>query len=145
VFYEVTKLRRNAVRLRPEEWPMPEFGFITMSTWKPGRTPLMRTARVATHHQPADVLDRRVIILIEPRITHLPVDGEVWLGTELHTTERGIEEVEQAWLVRPTTKNSDPLPPFDVKRWMETRRTYDPPEPPVGIGWLKPQRQSERR
>jgi hypothetical protein len=85
-------------------------------------------------------MQRPVMILIEPKITHLPIDGEVWQGTQLQTTDKGIEEVEQAWLVRPRGENSQPLPPFDVKRWNEMRQAYgDRPEPPVGKGWLKPE------
>ncbi len=141
VFYEVIVLRRNERRLHPKEWPAPEFGRISMATWSPGRTSLLRTARVATLYQPAGLMQRPVMILIEPRVTHLPIDGEVWQGTQLQTTDKGIEEIEQAWLVRPRGNDSQPLPPFDVKLWNEIRsKSGDRPEPPVGKGWLKPER-----
>lgn len=79
--------------------------------------------------------------LIEPKITHLPIDGEVWQGTQLHTTDGAIREIEQAWLVRPRGRDSQPLPPFDVKRWNAMRGgSGDRPEPAVGKGWLKPER-----
>lgn len=88
-----------------------------MATWRPGRTSLTRTARVATLYQPAGLMQRPVMILIDPRITHLPISGEVWLGTQLHTTDKGVCEVEQAWLVRPRSKDAQPLPPFDLQGW----------------------------
>lgn len=139
MFYEVITLRRNEQRLRPEEWPAPEFGRITMATWRPGRTSLNRTTRVATLYQPAGLMPRPVMILIEPKVTHLPLDGEVWLGTQLQTTDDGVREIEQAWLVRPRGKDAQPLPPFDLKRWKEiSRASGDQRDTPVGKGWAKP-------
>ena len=139
MFYEVIPLRRNEQRLRPEEWPAPEFGRISMAIWRPGRTSLTRTARVATLYQPAGLMERSVMILIDPKITHLPLDGEVWLGTQLQTAASGIEEIEQAWLVRPRRKDGQPLPPFDVKAWKAMNRVpANPDENPVGKGWIKP-------
>lgn len=80
-------------------------------------------------------------MLIEPFIDHLPIDGEVWKGKELHNTAEGTKEIPQAWLVRPRGKDSQPLPRFDVKRWMAYRRSSgDLPDIPVGKGWLKPER-----
>lgn len=146
VFYEVIALRSNAQRLRPEDWPAPEFGRISMSTWRPGKTSLARTARVATLYQPAGLMQRPVMILIDPKITHLPLDGEVWLGTQLRTSDRGVEEVEQAWLVRPRGKDSQPLPPFDLRAWRAMNRTpVEPEEDAVGKGWLKPSSRSRSR
>ncbi len=146
MFYEVTPLRRNKQRLRPEEWPEPEFGYITMTTWRPGETSLLRTARVATLYTNVGMMRRPALVLIEPKIAYLPMDGEVWEGTQLESTEEGTNEVEQAWLVRPTKKDSPPLPPFDVKLWMEMRRASgDRPQPPVGKGWIKPERGRDRR
>lgn len=139
VFYEVIQLRRAGQRIHPNEWPAPEFGRVSMATWRPGRTSLLRTARVATLYQPAGLMQRPALILIDPKITHLPLDGEVWLGTELLATEQGISEVEQAWLVRPRRKDAQPLPAFDLKGWREMNRTpSDPNESAVGRGWAKP-------
>lgn len=139
VFYEVIQLRRNAERLRPEDWPDPEFGRISMAIWRPGETSLTRTARVATLYQPAGLMQRPSMNLIDPKITHLPLDGEVWLGTQLKNTDQGVVEVEQAWLVRPTKKDSPPLPPFDVERWKAINRTRgNRDENAVGKGWIKP-------
>lgn len=110
-----------------------------MATWRPGRTSLTRTARVATLYQPSGLMQRPVMILIDPKITHLPLDGEVWLGTQLHTTDKGVSEVEQAWLVRPRSKDSQPLPPFDLRSWRAMNRASSGPvETPVGKGWIKP-------
>jgi hypothetical protein len=139
VFYEVIVLRRKEQRLHPKDWPAPEFGRISMTVWRPGRTSLNRTARVATLYQPAGVMQRPVMILIEPKITHLPLDGEVWLGSELSSTNDGIREIEQAWLVRPRSKDGQPLPPFDLKRWKEISiASADLRDEPVGKGWTKP-------
>ncbi|MDO9436711.1 hypothetical protein [Hydrogenophaga sp.] len=139
MFYEVIELRRHGQKLRPTEWPAPEFGKITMAIWRPGRTSLTRTARVAALYQPAGLMERIALILIDPKITHLPLDGEVWAGTQLHTTDKGIEEIEQVWLVRPRKKDAQPLPRFDVQRWMAMNRKYrEPDESPVGKGWIKP-------
>jgi hypothetical protein len=146
VFYEVIPLRSGARKLRPEEWPEPEFGQISMATWKPGETSLARTARVATLYTNVGMMRRPALVLIEPRVTYLPMDGQVWEGTQLATTDEGMKEIPQAWLVRPTTKDSPPLPPFDVERWMKTRRAArDMPQPPVGKGWIKPERGRDRR
>lgn len=110
-----------------------------MATWRPGRTSLTRTARVATLYQPAGLMQRPAMILIEPKVTHLPLDGEVWLGTELYTTDQGIAEIEQAWLVRPRSKDGQPLPPFDLQGWRAmNRKPSQPDERPVGKGWIKP-------
>jgi hypothetical protein len=110
-----------------------------MATWRPGRTSLTRTARVATLYQPAGLMQRPVMILIEPKVTHLPIDGEVWLGTELKTTDAGVREIEQAWLVRPRGKDCQPLPPFDLKRWREISiASADQRDTPIGKGWTKP-------
>lgn len=110
-----------------------------MATWRPGRTSLTRTARVATLYQPAGLMQRPAMILIDPKVTHLPIDGEVWLGSELHTTEQGITENEQAWLVRPRSKDGQPLPPFDLQGWRAmNRKAREPDEHPVGKGWVKP-------
>ena len=110
-----------------------------MATWRPGRTSLTRTARVATLYQPAGLMQRPVMILIDPKITHLPLDGEVWLGTQLHTTDKGVSEVEQAWLVRPRSKDSQPLPPFDLRSWRAINQASSSPDKtPVGKGWIKP-------
>ncbi|WP_439519092.1 hypothetical protein [Hydrogenophaga sp.] len=79
------------------------------------------------------------MILIEPKITHLPLDGEVWLGTEIKSTDAGINEVEQAWLVRHRSKDGQPLPTFDLKRWKEINAaSADQRDVPVGKGWSKP-------
>lgn len=84
-------------------------------------------------------MQRPAMILIDPKVTHLPLDGEVWLGSELHTTERGIEEIEQAWLVRPRSKDGQPLPPFDLQGWRAmTRKPSEPDAHSVGKGWIKP-------
>ncbi len=145
VFYEVIQLRRSGERLRFEEWPAPEFGRISMSTWRPGRNALLRTARVATLYTNAWSMQRTAMILIEPRLAYVPLDGEVWEGTQLQNSEQGVIEMEQAWLVRPTKKDAHPLPPFDVKRWMEYRRSSgDVPQPSVGTGWIKPGRRHDR-
>jgi hypothetical protein len=139
VFYEVIQLRRERLRLHPSDWPAPEFGRIAMSVWRPGRTTLTRTARVATLYQPAGLMQRPAMILIDPKITHLPLDGEVWLGTQLHPTAQGISEIEQAWLVRPRGKSCQPLPPFDLQGWREiSRPPSDLNESAVGKGWIKP-------
>jgi hypothetical protein len=131
VFYEVILLRRNGERLRAEDWSVPEFGYIRMATWRPGKTALLRTARVATLRDGSTIR-----VLIEPKVTFTPFDGQVWEGTEL---SEGSKEIPQAWLVRPRAKDAQPLRPFDVKRWMEYRRAYgDFPDKPVGNGWLKP-------
>lgn len=119
----------------------PEFGYISMSTWRPGETSLPRTARVATLYCNVGLMRRPALVLIEPRISHLPIDGEVWEGTQLESTAEGPREVPQAWLVRPRDERSQPLPRFDVERWMKMRRASgDVPQPPVGKGWLKPER-----
>ena len=112
-----------------------------MATWRPGQTSLSRTARVATLYCNSGLLHRPVMILIEPRISHLPIDGEVWEGTQLESTDQGPREVAQAWLVRPRGERAQPLPRFDVERWMKMRRASgDVPQPPVGKGWIKPER-----
>lgn len=117
-----------------------------MATWRPGRTSLTRTARVATLYQPAGLMQRSVMILIEPKITHLPLDGEVWLGTELHSTEQGVTEIEQAWFVRPRSKDGQPLPPFDLQGWRAlNRKATEPEEQPVGKGWIKPDSRNRSR
>ena len=101
---------------------------------------MLRTARVATLYTNSGSLHRPAMILIEPKVTYLPIDGEVWEGTELKGSSIGAKEVEQAWLVRPRGKDSQPLPRFDVERWMKMRRASgDVPKPEVGKGWLKPQ------
>ncbi len=106
----------------------------------------MRTARVATLYTNVGMMRRPALVLIEPRVAYLPMDGEVWEGTELQTTDEGLKEVAQSWLVRPTKKDSPPLPPFDVESWMKTRRAArDMPQPPVGKGWIKPERGRDRR
>ncbi|WP_305726090.1 hypothetical protein [Hydrogenophaga sp.] len=146
MFYEIIVLRKLARSLRPEEWPAPEFGRITMATWRPGRTSLARTARVATLYQPAGLMQRPAMILIDPKITHLPLDGEVWLGTELHTTDQGIAEIEQAWLVRPRSKEGQPLPPFDLQAWKAmNRKPIETDEDLVGKGWIKPDSRNRSR
>lgn len=110
-----------------------------MAIWRPGRTSLTRTARVATLYQPAGLMQRPVMILIDPKITHLPLDGEVWLGTQLRTTNRAIVEIEQAWLVRPRGKDAQQLPPFDLKAWKAANQVpANPEESQVGQGWIKP-------
>lgn len=136
VFYEVTRLRRNGERLRFKEWRPPEFGYIRMATWRPGKTAMLRTARVAILRDGSTVL-----VLIEPKVTYTPFDGQVWEGTELASTPEGTKEVPQAWLVRPRAKDAQPLRPFDLKRWLEYRKASgDVPQPAVGNGWLKPER-----
>lgn len=100
-----------------------------------------RTAKVATLYTSSGSLKRPALILVEPKIAHLPFDGEVWEGTQLHSSDQGTVEIPQAWLVRPRGKDSQPLPRFDVKRWMAYRRASgDLPDTPVGKGWLKPER-----
>lgn len=110
-----------------------------MSIWRPGETALTRTARVATLYQPAGLMERAVMSLIDPKITHLPLDAEVWMGTQRLNTNRRVEEVEQAWLVRPRKKDDQPLRPFDLKAWKTmNRRRIEPDENGVGKGWIKP-------
>lgn len=126
--------------MRHQEWAPAEFGYITMRTWRPGQTSMIRTAKVATLYTNSGSLQRPAMILIEPKIAHLPFDGEVWEGTQLHSSDQGAGEIPQAWLVRPRGKDSQPLPRFDVKRWIQYRRASgDLPDLPVGKGWLKPE------
>lgn len=86
-----------------------------------------------------------IMMLIEPKLMYTPLDGEVWVGTEVRQTGEGPQEIPQSWLVRPRGKDAQPLRPFDVKRWIEMRRASgDVPDEGVGKGWLKPESRSGR-
>lgn len=118
-YYEVTALNRARQRLHPRDWPAPEFGWLAMEKWGWGKSGLRRQADVAVLRQRYSVnLYRTALILIEPRVTHLPLGDMVWAGTVLTTENDEVVELPQRWLLRRTTAGANPLPAFDWQHWM---------------------------
>lgn len=94
-----------------------------MEDWGGHKSGLRRLAKVVTLRQRYSVsMSRIVLVLIEPRLTHLPLDAQVWAGTILTTENGEVVEIPQRWLVRNTTAGAHPLPPFDWQRWMREQR-----------------------
>jgi len=115
---EIIELRRNGMRLRPEEWPDPMVGCLRMHYWDGRRNSSRRTLRQLTLYGSWGTTERPVGTLTDPQLIDVLGAAMLLQGQVLNTIDGRLHEHNQLWIVRPKTSN-EPLPPFDVSPWAE--------------------------
>ncbi len=111
---EVTELRRNGMRLLPEEWPKPLVGHLRMHYWDGRRNSSRRTLRQLTLYGRWGTTERPVATLTDPQLIDVLGPAILLQGRILNSVDGRLYEHNQAWIVRPRTGN-EPLPPFDPR------------------------------
>lgn len=120
MFCEITTLRDNGIRLRPDEWPAPTRGRLTL-TQLPGRSMAarrsQRVAELITHWGTTPV---PTLQLFDPELVDVAGDALLLRGYVIKSQpgDRAAEHV-QLWLARPCMAlDSPPLPAFDASKWV---------------------------
>lgn len=119
VFCEITELRKNGLRLRPDEWPLPEAGQLRMDYWTGDKNNYRRTLRQAGLWRPVGVNWRLALTLADPDWIDVVGDALLMRGVVLQIDSGRIYEHEQLWLVRGRIDLTGPvLPRFDPTPWI---------------------------
>lgn len=108
------------MRLRPDEWPAPERGRLTVTYMAADICAVRRTLREANlmTHWVTTPLCR--LKLFEPEFIDVVGDGFLLRGHTIRTLDQRVHEHEQIWLVRPrTAEEGPPLPRFDPRPWLK--------------------------
>lgn len=118
---ELIELRRDGLRLRPDEWPAPLVGDLQMDYSDGRQNNSRRTLRRLTLWQSDGGNTRRPgVPLIDPELIDVLGDALLFRGHMLAVQDTRIYEHEQLWLVRPRAARTGPhLPPFDPLRWAQ--------------------------
>lgn len=114
VFCEIIQTRRRGLRLGPSDWLQPVLGDLRLEYWDGRTNSLRRTIRNAELWEQCGTQMRPTISLIDPVIIDVLGDAMLWRGHVIASTDEGICEYEQVWIVRPRAKLTDGLlPRFD--------------------------------
>lgn len=120
MFCEIIELRRNGLRLRPEEWPAPVAGQLRMDYWEGSKNSHRRTLRQAALWQHMGVNWRPALVIADPDWIDVVGDALLMRGLQLQSLEGRMYEHQQLWLVRARAElKGPPLPVFDAKPWLE--------------------------
>jgi hypothetical protein len=118
VFCEVIELRKNGLRLRPEEWPAPVVGQLRMAQWDSSHTNYHRTIRKLVLWMPWGTSMVPGPSLADAQLVDVVGDAQLIRGDVLQSVDGRIHEHAQLWLLRARQDMTGaPLPPFDVRPW----------------------------
>lgn len=120
MFCEVIELRKNGLRLRPEEWPAPVAGQLQMAQWDSKHTNYHRTIRKLVLWVPWGTSMVPGPWLGDAQLVDVVGDAQLLRGDVLHSEDGRIHEHAQLWLLRARQDmDGPPLPPFDIGPWVK--------------------------
>ena len=120
MFCEVIELRKNGLRLRPEEWPAPVAGHLRMAQWDSSHTSYHRAIRKLVLWVPWGTSMVPGPWLGDAQLVDVVGDAQLLRGDVLHSEDGRIHEFVQLWLLRPRHDQHGPaLPKFDPSPWMK--------------------------
>ena len=120
MFCEVIELRKNGLRLRPEEWPAPVSGQLQMAQWDSSHTSYHRTIRKLVLWVPWGTQIVPGPWLGDAQLVDVVGDAQLLRGDVLHSEDGRIHEHAQLWLLRARQDmDGPPLPPFDIDPWVK--------------------------
>jgi len=112
MFCEVIELRKNGLRLRPEEWPAPVAGQLRMAQWDSSHTSYHRTIRKLVLWVPWGTQIVPGPWLGDAQMVDVVGDAQLLRGDVLHSEDGRIHEHAQLWLLRARRDmDGPPLPP----------------------------------
>lgn len=138
MFCEVITLRKDGMRLRPEEWPEPERGRLVMGHMPATICADRRTVREVSLMGRWVSTARCILRLFDADFVDVVGDGFLLRGHILNVVEKRVFVHEQIWLVRPCqTEDGPPLPRFDVRPFLKKLPIEDRAdnEPSVSERW----------
>lgn len=120
MFCEVIELRKNGLRLRPEEWPAPVAGQLQMAQWDSKHTSYHRAIRKLVLWVPWGTSMVPGPWLGDAQLVDVVGDAQLLRGDVLHSEDGRIHEHAQLWLLRARQDmTGPPLPRFDPTPWMK--------------------------
>lgn len=120
MFCEVIELRKNGLRLRPEEWPAPVAGHLRMAQWDSSHTSYHRAIRKLVLRVPWGTSMVPGPWLGDAQLVDVVGDAQLLRGDVLHSEDGRIHEHAQLWLLRARQDmDGPPLPPFDIDPWVK--------------------------
>lgn len=120
MFCEVIELRKNGLRLRPEEWPAPVAGHLRMAQWDSSHTSYHRAIRKLVLWVPWGTSMVPGPWLGDAQLVDVVGDAQLLRGDVLHSEDGRIHEHAQLWLLRARQDMTGaPLPPFDLGPWVK--------------------------
>ena len=120
MFSEVIELRKNGLRLRPEEWPAPVAGHLRMAQWDSSHTSYHRAIRKLVVWVPWGTSIVLGPSLADAQLVDVVGDAQLIRGDVLHSEDGRIHEHAQLWLLRARQDMTGaPLPPFDLSPWIK--------------------------
>lgn len=115
VFCEVITLRKDGLRLRPEEWPAPLRGKLQVKQQEGRALAARRSLREVQLVGEWVIAPMVLAFMFEPEFIDVVGDGFLLRGNVIQSVEGRCYEHQQLWLVRPTSESDPPLPPFDAR------------------------------
>ena len=120
MFCEVIELRKNGLRLRPEEWPAPVAGHLRMAQWDSSHTSYHRAIRKLVVWVPWGTSLVPGPSLADAQLVDVVGEAQLIRGDVLHSEDGRIHEHAQLWLLRARQDMTGaPLPPFDLSPWIK--------------------------
>lgn len=128
------------MRLRPDEWPEPTRGLLTISHMPATICASRRTLREVRLLGEWVTHPISLMFMFDPEFVDVVGDGFLLRGHVIASDQGRTYEHEQLWLVRPCgAADGPPLARFDARRWMKQlpveERTSN--EPSVSEQWHK--------
>lgn len=118
MFCEVITLRKNGLRLRPDEWPEPIAGRLYLEYWQGSTNNHRRCIRSLDLLARRGSIDVPALRMADAELVDIAGDGMLLRGVELRADGGRVHEHVQMWLVRPRHEKGTALPPFDAKPWV---------------------------
>lgn len=117
MFCEVITLRKDGLRLRPEEWPAPVRGVLQVDQREARTTSARRAQREVTVMGEWVSAPKPLAFMFDPEFVDVVGDGFLLRGYVITPADGRCYEHQQLWLVRPCPAGGPPLPPFDTQPW----------------------------
>lgn len=120
MFCEVITLRKDGLRLRPDEWPEPVRGLLRIDQREASTNASRRTMREVKVMGEWVTTPMTLIFMFDPELIDTVGDGFLLRGHVVNSSSGRCHEHQQLWLVRPRTSgDGPPLPPFDARPWLK--------------------------
>ena len=117
MFCEITPLRKDGLRLRPDEWPAPVRGVLRVDQREAPTTSARRAQREVKVMGEWVSAPLTLAFMFDPEFVDVVGDGFLLRGYVITTTAGRCYEHQQLWLVRPCPADGPPPPPFDARPW----------------------------
>lgn len=120
VFCEVTTLRKDGLRLRPDEWPEPVRGLLRVEQRDARYTSARRAQREIKVMGEWVTAPITLLFMFDPEFVEVAGDGFLLRGYVISGAAGRSYEHQQLWLVRPRPSGDGaPLPRFDPAPWIK--------------------------